>query len=708
MRAALFAFALVFLAACQLGSDTPLLDSSNGHKVFGDRIFLLAVNRDGGVQLDKNGKANVGELRFRNGAFSEFPADPTNGFSISFHPIEGLDDVRIAQLVPLKEGEATIYLATRTTADTLYFSTIDLDDTTLAALKSSGVEVEKSGNSHKVSSQDQLNEVIRLWSQINLRKLETLGAADGKIAGGQFLVDAGSGDALRARAIAAECLALAGHAEDPSVQKLDKTWRAGKALDKIDTDAALPVCQDAARQETSASVRYALARVHEANKDYDLAEKLLPDLIAEDFPLAYVMAAEHLAYGNGVAKDPAAARALLLDPASRKQAMPAYLLGIYELNGTLGTADPDAAQRWLDIAANAGISEAQYQLGMLLSRDAGKAAEAYAHFRDAADQGHAQGAYQAGYALYFGNGVKSDPKLAYRDLHAAAKQDVAWAQYLVGFMQARGQGTGKNETQAFSWLQKAHDAGLLAATGELGRMIFHGMGTKADQVAGLHLLETASEKGDKNAATYLASIKSAMTRSPAQTYDVPHERADDVNRLAAGKPFELTEQNLPFMTGLASDLLERCGAPSDDFALRTELATFVASSSLGNVMGFDYSNPNLGESLGSMGRSQTAMMAGVMLGRQLSCGSVANRFASGIARALRSNAQGADGGVSVFVKSCTPSFDQRRCSCLANIGRQAIPNIHRQTYNRRLIKEIIERNPFLGIQIGIACQIGNY
>ncbi|MDE9451673.1 sel1 repeat family protein [Aliiroseovarius sp. Z3] len=707
MRAAVITFVLFFMAACQLESDAPLLDSATSQKIYGDRFFILAENKTGGVQLDKRGKATVAELRFKNGVYSEYPADPASGFLISFHPIKYLNDFHILQFVPKKADSSTIYLVSRVAADAISFSSIDLDNTTLAALKNSGTIIEKSGSNYKVTSQDQLNEVIRLWSQINLQKLESLGAG-GKNTDGRFLVDIETGDGLRARAIAAECLALAGHGEDPAVQKLDKTWRSGKPIAEIDTERALPVCQAAARKEGSASVRYALARVHEANKDYHLAEQLLPDLIADDFPLAYVLGAEHLVYGNGVTKNPAAARTLLTDPASRKLAMPAYLLGIYELNGTLGKADPVAAKRWLGIAADKGVSEAQYQLGMLISRDPQNAAEAYKYFRNAADQGHAQGAYQAGYALYFGNGVKGDQKGAYRDLHAAAKQDVAWAQYFVGFMQARGQGTTKNEKKAVEWFRKAHDADVLPATGELGRALYYGLGVTADKAEGRKLLKSAAEQGDKNAATYLAAIKSAASKTPAQTYNVPNDRADDVNRLAAGKPFNLTEQNLPFMTGLASDLMERCGAPSDDFALRTELAAFIASSSLGNIMGFDYSNPNLGEMMGSMGRSQAAMVAGVMFGRQLSCGAVANQFAGGIAKALRSNAQGADGGLSVFVKTCTPHFDQRRCSCLANIGRQAIPNIHRQSYNRRLIKQIIERNPFLGFQIGIACQIGNY
>lgn len=679
------------------------MEASGGERLLGDRVSMLAVNEDGTLQHASSGSVDISEMRFRRGAYSTAADGNGESSTVSFHSVPGIDDLYLAQFEVEKDG-VTTYGVARRTSDMLYYQPIDLDETTLAALAGSGLEVEKSGSGHKVKSRAELNEVVRLWTQINLRKLERLDSFVGRL-----LIEDGAGSGLRSRALAAECLALAGHPQDPSVKRLSEKWRGGKLMAEIDTERALPVCQKAAERDRTPSVRYSLARVFEAKKDYVSAERLLPDLMAEDFPLAYVLAAEHRAYGNGVTKNPSLARTILRGPAERGQIMPAYLLGIYELRGTLGAVNRVAAKRWLEVAAKGGISDAQYQLGLILNEESSGKAAAYANFRDAAAQGHLQAAYRAGYALYFGNGVESDREAAFKHFETAANGDVAWAQYFVGFMQSRGQGTGTNAKSAVGWLRKAHEGGVVAATGELGHMVYHGLGTKADKAQGKQLLNEASTKGDRNAKTYLAALKPPPPpKTAAQKYKAPRERSADVNKLAEGKPFQLTEQNLPFMTGVAAHLLERCKAPSNNIKLRAELAVFVTSSSLGNIMGFDYSNPDLGKSLGSMGRSQAAVVAGGLFAKQLPCGAVANRFNAGIAEALRSNARGRDGGLSTFVKSCTPSFDQRRCSCLANVGRQAIPNLHRRYYDRSLIREIIERNPFLGFQIGLACQIGNY
>lgn len=702
IRVTILAFASLLLTACQLVSDKPLIEISQGQRLLGERVSVLALDEDGALYHDESGGVSVSEMRFRRGGYYFDGEDGEEALSVSFHSIPGVDGLYLTQLVGAK-GDTTIYGVSRRTSEKLYFKDIDLDETTLAALKGSGLDIEKSGDRSKVKSRAELNEVVRLWTQINLRELENIESFDL-----HYLIEGGAGTGLRNRALSSECLAIAGHPEDPAVKRLSKKWRKGMPLAEIDIERALPVCREAAAQDRSPSVRYSLARVFEAKKDHRAAERLLTDLMVEDFPLAFIMAAEHRVYGNGVAKDLSLARTILHGPATRGQIMPAYLLGMYELNGTLGAVNHAEAQRWLQVAAKGGISDAQYQLGLILDDEPSGKAAAYRNFRSAATQGHVQAAYRAGYALYFGNGVASDKKAAFKDFQTAASGDVAWAQYFVGFMQARGQGTSENSKSAVGWLQRAHEAGIVAATGELGRMVYHGFGTTADKVQGKRLLDEASSKGDKNAKTYLAALKPPPPKTAAQKYNAPGERAADVNKLAEGKPFQLTEQNLPFMTGVASHLLERCKAPSDNSKLRAELTIFVTSSSLGSVMGFDYSNPNLGETLGSMGRSQAALVAGSLFAQQLPCGAVANQFNTGIAKALRSNARGSDGGLSNFVESCTPHFDQRRCSCLANLGRQAIPDLHRQFYDRRLIREIIERNPLLGLQIGIACQIGNY
>lgn len=701
-RIAVLLCLLFGLAACQIESDGPLFDASEGLRVFGASSTLLAVEKDGAISIDKEGVAGVITMRFNRGVY-RLESDAGEVFlTASFHPIPGLTDIYAAQVIMTETPDTAIYIAVRENADGLGIDTISMTDTLRTVLEQNGITSEKSGTGFKVENRADLDELLRLWAQINLRKLTSPEGIQTA-----FLIERGAGAGLRARAAEASCLALAGHPLDPAVKALPKKWRDGQGLDAIDTERALAVCAQAATRASPPSVRYSLARVYEAMADYNKSDALLDPLIAENFALGFVMRAEHLVYGHGVKKDLDAARAILLGPASKGMIVPAYLLGFYEVNGTLGAVNTKSAKRWLRVAADGGIADAQYRLGMILREQDSTVKEAYGWFRKAAEQDNIYGSYEAGRALYFGRGVDQDRSAAYRDFLKAAQGDIPWAQYYLGFMAARAQGTTKNEKSAVEWLEKAHAGGVLPATGELGRMIYHGLGTKADTTKGLRLLKEAADKGDKNAKDYLAALKPAAP-PPPKTTNVPDAFKRDVDKLVNGRPFELTETNLPFMTGLASDLLDRCGAPRNDFAARAQLATFVASSTFGSIMGFDYSNPNLAESLGSMGRSQAALIAGGLFGKTVPCGAVADRYASAIADALKSNSRGKDGGASVFVKSCTPHFDARRCACLANAGRQAIPNLHRQVYDRWLIKQIIERNPFVGLQIAMACQIGNY
>jgi hypothetical protein len=80
---------------------------------------------------------------------------------------------------------------------------------------------------------------------------------------------------------------------------------------------------------------------------------------------------------------------------------------------------------------------------------------------------------------------------------------------------------------------------------------------------------------------------------------------------------------------------------------------------------------------------------------------------SGPESGCASDARSAEGGTSAFVASCAPAFDQRRCRCLADAGRMAISDTHRRRYARAIIKEVIGRNPVIGLQIAVTCGISS-
>lgn len=83
-------------------------------------------------------------------------------------------------------------------------------------------------------------------------------------------------------------------------------------------------------------------------------------------------------------------------------------------------------------------------------------------------------------------------------------------------------------------------------------------------------------------------------------------------------------------------------------------------------------------------------------------------ISKGLVRTLQVNASASSD--SLFVQSCSvQGLSLKQCACLAELGRGVAPKIERMAYDRRsTIKSIVERNPLLGVQIGVECGISNY
>ncbi|CDF34471.1 unnamed protein product [Chondrus crispus] len=217
------------------------------------------------------------------------------------------------------------------------------------------------------------------------------------------------------------------------------------------------------------------------------------------------------------------------------------------------------------------------------------------------------------------------------------------------------------------------------------------------------LLKTAKKNGSKSAVAYLTAIE----RPATQYSKVPGEYQQDLDRvLSSNGSIAVTVENQAFLGGLGSGMLKQCGVPQNG-ALRAEMQKFVLTIVNGSIMGSNYSDRNLGKVWGSAARQQANLASGIHVGRQIPCKTAA-AVSVRLIKALKASTRGADGGLSPFVHSCSPKFDQRRCQCLADNGRAVMPDIHQQFYRRDLIKSIINRNPLIGLQIAMACQISNY
>jgi TPR repeat protein len=140
------------------------------------------------------------------------------------------------------------------------------------------------------------------------------------------------------------------------------------------------------------------------------------------------------------------------------------------------TQDRAEAVRWYRLAADQGLSAAQYNLGQMYSRGEGvpqDRAEAFRWrkwFQLAAAQGdpEAQNNLAAIYGL--GQGVPRDNREAMYWYRRAADQGDSVAQYNLANMYAQGQGVAKDPIQAHYWFSLAAAQGDEDAVAMLNRL----------------------------------------------------------------------------------------------------------------------------------------------------------------------------------------------------------------------------------------------
>ncbi len=138
----------------------------------------------------------------------------------------------------------------------------------------------------------------------------------------------------------------------------------------------------------------------------------------------------------------------------------------------------DMAVKWFRAAADQGLSDAKYHLGKCLLEQCAADRKAYAHIREAADQGHVVAQLDMGIAYRDGRpGVEKNATLAvdYLSKAALAGNDVT-AQEMVAEMYTRGhpkyRGLRPDAAMAAHWYQKAAAQGSIAAELALAHLAY--------------------------------------------------------------------------------------------------------------------------------------------------------------------------------------------------------------------------------------------
>ncbi|GAA4255101.1 preprotein translocase subunit SecA [Dactylosporangium darangshiense] len=160
------------------------------------------------------------------------------------------------------------------------------------------------------------------------------------------------------------------------------------------------------------------------------------------------------------------------------------------------------AERYLTRAAERGHADAAFALGTLLrGRDARRALE---WLRRAADAGHVEAAYAAGRLLEAGDAAAD----AERYLELAAERDHADAAFALGTLLR-----GRDAQRALEWLRRAADAGHLQAAYAAGQLLHaQGRGPDAERYLRLAAALAADEPGSLVPESTRALVRTGRRR----------------------------------------------------------------------------------------------------------------------------------------------------------------------------------------------------
>jgi TPR repeat protein len=186
-------------------------------------------------------------------------------------------------------------------------------------------------------------------------------------------------------------------------------------------------------------------------------------------------------------------------------------LGLGELYATGHgvVRDFSEATQWLEPAAEAGLPEAQYQLGLIYETGGTGILQnqraAFNWMHKAAAQGHVDASYHQGLAYQFGRGTPVDNVAALAAYQAASERGNSDAITAIGVLYAQGRGVKEDAARARAYFQKGIDAGNAEAMRQMANLYLEGNGVKQSDADGYAWMRRAAAAGSEEAARRLAT-----------------------------------------------------------------------------------------------------------------------------------------------------------------------------------------------------------
>lgn len=293
------------------------------------------------------------------------------------------------------------------------------------------------------------------------------------------------------------------------------------------TEETAPV--ETVAEETAAAPQAAEAAVEPAAEETEIASLPPQEIVKEPAPVVAKKAPEPVKPAPApVAKTPAPAATTVVKDITPDANLPARvreievqaLAGVPEAQHDLAalyiaghTGVPknyERAAQWFRKAADNGVANARYNLGVLYQQGLGverSLEDAIKWYTAAARQGHPEAQYNLGIAYIEGIGVPYDPFKAADYFEFAATHGITESAYNLGLIYENGL-LGKAEPQtALNWYKKAADGGSPEAKAALEQLAKN--------------LNIKLEDVNRVAATPTASAEKTASVSPAKPSTAP-------------------------------------------------------------------------------------------------------------------------------------------------------------------------------------------
>lgn len=201
-------------------------------------------------------------------------------------------------------------------------------------------------------------------------------------------------------------------------------------------------------------------------------------------------------------------------PESPDEACISYNKALLLINSRSGVPFiKNAALELFRVAADGGLSEAQYLMGCLyaagktLARDYSKAIH---YYRPSSDQGNPQARCNLGFMFFYGLGVTKSLQEALKYYTLAADQKHALAQYNLANMYFLGAGVKRDTLKGLFLYRMSADDGCLEARNLLGLIYFSGRGVPSNYAEALRHFRRAADGGHMWAQYNLGVLYSSL------------------------------------------------------------------------------------------------------------------------------------------------------------------------------------------------------